>query len=88
MSEDNVLGFFEIGKPTEVHVDFHKTGLGATMIQEENGKWHPIMYTSCSTTRAESRYMYSLTEGEALAARWACEMLRIFLIGGSFTTVN
>ena len=67
LSEDNVLGFSEIGKPTEVHVDFHKTGLGATMLPEENGKWRPIMYISCSTTLAESRY--SQTEGEALAAR-------------------
>ena len=52
--------------PTEVHVDFHKTGLGTTMLQEENGKWRPIMYISRSTTLAESRY--SQTEGEALAA--------------------
>ena len=86
LSEDNVLGFFEIGKPTEIHVDFHKTGLGATMLQEENGKWCPIMYISRSTTLAESRY--SQTEGEALAARWACERLRVFLIGGSFTIVT
>ena len=86
LSEDNVLGFFEIGKPTEIHVDFHKTGLGATMLQEENGKWRPIMYISRSTTLAESRY--SQTEGEALAARWACERLRVFLIGGSFTIVT
>ena len=54
LSEDSVLGFSEIGKPTEVHVDFHKTGLGATMLQEENGKWCPIMYISRSTTLAES----------------------------------
>ena len=38
LSENNVLGVFEIGKPTEVHVDFHKTCLGAIMLQEGNGK--------------------------------------------------
>ena len=70
------LVFFEIGKPTEVHVDFHKTALGATMLQEENWKWRPIMYISCSTIPAELRY--SQTEGEALAARWACERLRVW----------
>ena len=66
-------------------MDFHKTGLGATMLQEENGKCHPIMYISRSTTLAESRY--SQTEGEASAARWACERLRVFLIGGSFNII-
>ena len=86
LSQDNVLGFFEIGKPTEVHVDFHKAGLGATLLQDANGKWRPIMYISRSTTLAESRY--SQTEGQALAARWACKRLRVFLTCGSFTIVT
>ena len=51
LSEDNVFGSFEIGKPTEVHEDFHKTGLGATILQEENGKWCSIMYIIHSTTQ-------------------------------------
>ena len=73
LSEDNVLGSFEIGKPTEVHEDFHKTGLGATILQEENGKWCPIMYIKYHSFNYPAVSRYSQTEGEALAARWDCE---------------
>ena len=81
------MTFYNPEEETEVHVDFHVSGLGAVLTQKDSeGNWRPKMYCSRSTTDAESRY--SQTEGEAPSVKWACERLRVFLIGTRFTVVT
>ena len=87
LSNDSLLAHFEPGKALELHVDYHRSGLGATLLQLQScGNWKPITYISRSTTDPESRY--SQTEGEAFSVRWACERLRVYLIGVHFTVVT
>lgn len=87
LSNDSLLVHFESGKALELHVDYHRSGLGATLVQLQScGNWKPTTYLSRSTTGPESRY--SQNEGEALSVRWACERLRVYLIGVHFTVVT
>ena len=87
LSNDYLLAHCEHGKALELHVDYHRTGLFLKLLQLQScGNWKPITYISRSSTSLKSRY--SQTEGEALSVRWACERLRVYLIGVHFTVVT
>ena len=59
------------------------------MLTHQNWKkdgHRPVTYISRSHTPVEQRY--SQTEREALANRWACERLRMYLAGARFKIVT
>lgn len=61
--------------------------LGAVLTQrDDEGKEFVIAYASCSNNAAES--LYSLYEGECLAAVWAVTHFRCYLFGSQFTLVT
>ena len=86
LSDKSVLGYYEIGQQTELHVDAGPHGLGAIIVQMKNGNWTPVVCVSRSLTPVEERY--SQLEREALAIRWACERCYTYLIGSTFTVIT
>ena len=68
---------------TKISADTSSHGLEAVLLQQVNGKWHPVAYASRSLTEAESRYPQ--IEKEALVATWACEKFASYIQGITIT---
>ena len=84
---DNVtLAYYEVGAETEVVADASPVGLGAVLTQKKRDGHRPVTYISRSLSPVEQRY--SQREREALAIRWACERLRMYLAGAQFKVVT
>lgn len=73
----------DFGKPFTVQTDASERGLGAVLLQGEQGKLHPIAYISRKLLPRETRY--STVEKECLAVKWALDSFRYYLIGREFT---
>ena len=86
LADDAVIGYYKIQEETEVVVDASPVRLGAILAQREDGQFRPVTYVSRALTPVEQRY--SQTEWEALAIRWACERLRMYLAGTHFKIVT
>ena len=67
-------------------VDASPVGLGAVLIQNQDGEGRVISYASRSLSDTEKRY--SQTEKEALAVVWGCERFHIYLYGLEFTMIS
>ena len=80
------LAYYEVGAETEVIVDASRVGLGVMLTQKKTDGHRPVMYISRSLSPVEQRY--SQTEREALAIRWACERLHLYLAGARFKVVT
>lgn len=81
-----VLTIFQEGLPIELHTDASSSGLGAVLIQIQEGRQHVIAYMSMRTTEPESHYhSYEL---ETLAVVRAIKHFRQYLYGRSFTIVT
>ena len=63
--------------------DASNHGLGAALLQEHDGKLHPIAYASKQMSSAEKKY--STLEKECLAIVWGVNKFRLFLMGKRFT---
>ena len=62
-------------------------GLGAILVQEQNGVKRAVCFASRSLSDVERRY--SQTEKEALAVVWGCERFHLYLYGlEEFTLVT
>lgn len=84
LSSPPVLAHYNPDRPTKVSADASSYGLGAVLLQQQDGEWRPIFYASRSMTSTEQRY--AQVEKEALASTWACEKFADFLLGlPSFT---
>ena len=66
--------------------DASPVGLGAVLIQEQNGEERVVCYASRSFTSVEKRY--SQTEKEALGLVWACERFHAYLYGKQFELIT
>ena len=65
-----VLKFTYYSKPFVLEMDTSSNGLGAVLLQEgEDGKLHPIAYSSHSLTKAERNYHSG--KAEFLRLKWA-----------------
>ena len=84
--DNATLAYYEVGAETEVIVDASPVGLGAMLTQKKRDGHRPVTYISRSLSPVEQRY--SQTKREALAIRWACERLRMYLAGTRFKVVT
>ena len=65
------LAYYDKDAPTQVIADASPVGLGAVLVQEQNGQRRAVCYASRTLTPVERRY--SQTEKEALALVWSCD---------------
>ena len=79
-----VLAHYDPRRPTIVAADASNYGVGAVLLQEdETNNRRPICYASRSLTETEKNY--AVIEKEALAATWACDKFRDYILGTEFT---
>ena len=65
-----VLVFPDFDKPFLLEMDASKEGLGAVLSQKQNdGRYHPVAFGSCSLTPSEKNYHSSKLE--ILALKWS-----------------
>ena len=74
-----VLAHYDPEKRTIVSADASSKGLGAVLLQEQDGEIKPVAYASRSMTSCEERY--AQIEKEALASTWACEKFSDYILG-------
>ena len=86
MAEAGTLAYFDKSASTKVIADASPVGLGAVLMQNQNGEWVPICYASRSLTECERKY--SQTEKEALSLVWACERYHAYIYGMRFDLVT
>lgn len=80
------LAYFDKNAKTEIQVDASPYGLGAMLIQVQNGVQRVISYASRSLSSVERRY--AQTEREALGIVWACERFHMYIYGVHFELVT
>lgn len=86
LARAGILAYFDKEAPTKIIADASPVGLGAVLVQKQNGEEVPVCYVSRSLTDCERRY--SQTEREALALVWACERLHPYVYGRKFDLVT
>lgn len=69
-------------RPFIVQTDALELGLGAVLMQEEEGVRYPVVYLSRKLFSREIRY--SVVEKECLALKWALDSLKYYLLGKDF----
>ncbi|KAL2081694.1 hypothetical protein ACEWY4_023547 [Coilia grayii] len=79
---DSVLLSPDFHKPFIVQTDASGVGLGAVLLQEEDGQRRPVAFISRKLFDRERRY--AAVELEALAIKWALDSLRYYLLGRPF----
>ncbi|KAK3752963.1 hypothetical protein QZH41_005120, partial [Actinostola sp. cb2023] len=77
------MAHYDPAAETHLRVDASPVGLGAILLQCQDGVSRPVAYASRTLTDVERRY--SQTEKEALAVVWGCEKFHLYLYGTEFT---
>ncbi|XP_055844353.1 uncharacterized protein K02A2.6-like [Episyrphus balteatus] len=83
MGDASKLAYYDMNKPTHLHVDAGPEGLSGILSQHHNKRYEIVAYASHALTAVEKRY--SQIEKEMLAATWAMEHFKIYLYGTKFT---
>ena len=73
------LSYFDIKREVVISADASSYGLGGVLLQYSGAVLVPIAFASRALTDAERRY--SQIEKECLAATWACERFRKYIMG-------
>lgn len=80
-----ILRHFDPNLPIELHTDASDVGVGAAVMQTENGETLPVAYASRRLSDAEKKY--TVTEKECIGVVWSTQHFRQFLWGRKFTIV-
>ena len=80
------LAYFDKEAKTKIMADASPVGLGAVLVQEQDGKERVVSYASRSLTNVERRC--SQTQKEALGLVWACERFHPYLYGNKFELIT
>ena len=73
------MAFFEPSKPIILRTEASfNEGLSAALLQKTDRRVQPVYFISRAMTHTEKK-VYSQTEKDALAIKWAKERLRIYL---------
>lgn len=83
LSSAPILALPDFSEPFEIHCDASDVGVGAMLLQKQNGVYRVIAYFSAKLTPAQQRY--STTEKECLAVILSIEKFRIYIDGTRFT---
>ena len=79
LARPTTLALYSPDAPTKIAADASAYGLGAVLLQQQSGEWHPVTFASRSMTDTEKRY--SQIEKEALTLVCACEKFSDYVIG-------
>eukprot|EP00963_Diacronema_lutheri_P004510 scaffold345_cov371-Pavlova_lutheri.AAC.1 len=79
LTSEPVLKLWTTRCATEIHTDASNIGLGAVLLQQHHGRWHPVAYWSKALEGAQKNY--TTTELEMLAIVLALETWRHYLLG-------
>ena len=82
LSKDPVLRLPDPAKEYVLRTDASDDGLGAVLMQEHEGKFHPVVYASKKLLKAEKNY--STIEKECLAMIWGIRKFERYLQGVKF----
>lgn len=82
LCEKSVLQSPEFDQVFTVQTDASQVGLGAVLLQGEQGHLRPIAFVSRKLLPRETRY--STVEKECLAVKWALDSFRYYLMGRRF----
>ncbi|GFO08797.1 Zinc finger protein [Plakobranchus ocellatus] len=83
VTSKTVLQLPDVNKKFVLRTDASDRGLGAALMQENEGTLFPLAYASKKLTDRERKY--SVTEGEALAIVWGVKKFSLYLYGTVFT---
>ena len=83
LSRHPVMKLPDLGRPFVLRTDASDTGLGAVLLQEQEGELYPVAYASKKLAGAEQRY--AAVEKECLAIVWAVGKFELYLYGQEFT---
>ncbi|OWZ02371.1 Gag-pol fusion protein [Phytophthora megakarya] len=74
-----LLAYPNFSRPFRLETDASKTGLGASLMQDDGNGRRPVAYTSKVNSQTEANY--GITELECAAVVWAIKLFRPYLYG-------
>jgi hypothetical protein len=77
------LALYNPKSKTKVSADASSYGIGAVLLQENDGQWKPVAFAYRCMSNTERRY--AQIEKKALATMLACEKFASYLLGLTFT---
>ena len=79
ISSPRVLALYDAEATTKISADASAYGLGAVLLQLQNGLWQPVAFASRALSETETHY--AQIEKEALALTWALERFAEYVLG-------